>query len=96
MCRNAVDTLSELDGERAENLLRNAESLNGILAGDGTPILVEFANVRICDLLPERELDDVSTTLSRLDDESKRERFGQQAKFRLAPGCGTVARVFHL
>ena len=58
--------------------------------------LFEFANVRICNLLPERESDDVPTALSRLDDESMRELLGQQTNFRLAPGCGTVARMFHL
>ena len=96
MCRNAVDMLFESDGAKAERLLRSAGSLAGFLEGDGSPMLVEFANVRTCDLLPERKSDDVPTALFRLDDESMRELLGQQTNFRLVPGCGTVVRMFHL
>lgn len=95
-CRSAIDELIELDPERAERLMRNAEGVSKLLKGSGSPILVEFVDVRVCHLLPERESDDVLTALSRLDDERKRETIGQQTNFRLISGCGTVHRVIKL
>lgn len=98
-CRCAVDKLAELDRERAESLMRDAESIAGFLKGAGSPILVEFVDVSICDLLPERDSDNVLNelkALSRLGDECMREMRGQQINFRLAPGGGTVGRVFEV
>ena len=96
MCREAADMLSESDRAMAESIVQNAKSIVDLLKGGGSPILVEFANDRVDDLLPEKEFDGVSTALSRMDNEDMRELVGQQTKFRLTPGCGTVAQVFHL
>jgi hypothetical protein len=76
LCRCAVDKLAELDRERAESLMRDAESIAGFLKGAGSPILVEFVDVSVCGLLPERDSDSVLDelkALSRLGDERMRE-----------------------
>lgn len=96
LCRSALDELVELDRERAKHLVRNAEGLARFLNGAGLPILVEFANVRVCDISMERESDDVRTALSLLDSELMLETLGQQTNFRLIPGRCTVSRVFEL
>lgn len=96
LCRSAIDELAELDRERADRLMRNAEGVTGFLKGSGLPILVEFVDVRVCDLMTERESDHVLTALSDLDSESMREVLGQQTNFRLMPGNGTINRVFEL
>ena len=101
-CRCAVDRLAELDRERAESLMRDAESIAGFLKGAGSPILVEFVDVSVCSLSPERSSDNVLDTLSHLEalsrsgDECMREIIEQQTNFRLAPRGGTVGRVFEV
>ena len=96
LCRCAVDKLAELDRERAESLMWDAESIAGFLKGAGSPIVVEFVDVSVCGLLPERSSDNVLDELKALSclGDERRELYGQQTNFRLAPGGGTVGRVF--
>ena len=96
LCREAFDKLTVVDRKRAYSLMSDATSIAGFLDGSGSPIVVEFHDVRTCDLLPEREIDDVQVSLSRLGNEEARETIGQQTNFRLGPGCGTVSQVFWL
>lgn len=96
LCRRTIDELVELDREKADRLMRNAEGVARFLKGSGFPILVEFIDVRVCDLMTERESDDVLTALSHLDSELMLETLGQQTNFRLISGNGTVSRVFEL
>ena len=96
ICREAFDKLTVVDRKRACSLLNDATSIAGFLDGSGSPIVVEFHDVRTCDLLPEQEIDDVQVSLSRLGNEEARETIGQQTNFRLGPGCGTVSQVFRL
>ena len=97
-CRDAIDQLSELDAARAAELLRGAQDIGRFLEEVGLPILVELGNVSVSGLSPERPSDDLSAQLAELGgfDEKMRELMGQQRNFRLAPGCGVVARVFEL
>ena len=74
------------------------KSVGCFLTETGLPILIEFKNVQLSGLSPERSSDNVSAQLSALVnmDEHMRELVGQQTNFRLAPGCGVVGRVFAL
>ena len=97
-CRHALDELAKLDRSRTTELLYGAGSVARFLKETGRPILVEFRNVQVSGLSPERASDSAGAKLATLAnmDERKRELFGQQTNFRLAPGCGVVARVFEL
>ena len=97
-CRDAIDQLLGLDPARAAELLRDAQEIGRFFKEIGLPILVELGKVPVSGLSPERPSDDVSAQLAELldFDEKMRELMGQQTNFRLAPGCGVVARVFEL
>ena len=97
-CRDALDELARLDPGRMSELLRGAESIRRFLEETGQPILIEFKNVRVSGLSPERPSDNVSGQLAELADfdEKMRELMGQQSNFRLAPDCAVVGRVFEL
>ena len=97
-CQNALSQLTQLDGEKAERLAQNAVEIGELIKGSGLPILVEFTNVRVGDLLPETNSGDVFTALSSLSslDDRMRTIMGQQTNFRLKPGRGIVGRVFEL
>ena len=97
-CKEAVEILFGIDEIRAEQIIQSAESIADYLKGGGTPILVQFIDVRESDLLPERSIDNVHEMITNLEncDEVVRPALMQQANFRLAPSCGTVARVFEL
>ena len=98
LCRNALDKFEKLEPGGTTELLRGAGGITRFLDETGLPILVEFGNLPLSGLLPERQSDDVSSQLAELLnlDEMKRDLMGQQTNFRLAPGCGVVARVFEL
>ena len=98
LCREALDELAKLDRSRATELLSGAKSVGCFLTETGLPILIEFKNVQVSRLSPERTSDNVSARLAALVnmDEHMRELKGQQTNFRLAPGCGVVGRVFEL
>ena len=97
-CRAALDQLSGLVPGRTAELLRGAEAIGRFLEETGLPILVELRNVPVSGLSPDRPSDDASAQLTELADFDERmgERMGQQINFRLAPGCGVVARIFEL
>ena len=98
MCKEAINSLAELDRDGAERLLQDAKQLADLLRGGGRPILVEIVDVCESDLSPETETDNVVQELSSLAklNPSIREALAQQMNFRLQPGSGTVARVFNL
>ena len=98
MCKDALDRLAELDRRKSTELLRGAGSISRFLEETGLPILIEFGNVRISGLSPERASRNLGEQLAQLADldEHLRELVAQQTNFRLAPGCGSVARVFEL
>lgn len=97
-CRDALDKLSQNEPRKAGELLRDAGAVARFLEEEGFPILVEFRDVQPNGLSPERPSDDVGEQLAKLAEFEDREReiLGQQINFRLAPGCGVVARVFEL
>ena len=96
-CKVAIDVLSTVDLDRAKELRATAESLKELLQGtERPPLLVEFNEVRFDELSTEVAGQDVRQRLSLLTDETDeliRKVFGQQTNFRLAKGCGIVARV---
>ena len=94
-CRDALDELAKLDPGKTTPLLDSAGSVGRFLEDTGQPILIEFTDVQVSGLSPERSSDDVSERLAELIamDEPTREHMGQ-TNFRLATGCGIVARVF--
>ena len=98
LCRNAIDELVKFDRGKPDEIVEGATSVAQFLEETGSPVLIEFSNVQICGLSPERASDDVSAQLANLAslDERMREIMGQQVNFRLAPGCGVVGRVFDL
>lgn len=98
LCRNALDELAKLEPGTMTELLRGASGIGRFLKETGLPILVQLGKVPVSGLSPERPSDDVSAQLTQLMefDEKMREIMGQQTNFRLAPGCGVVARVFEL
>ena len=93
-CREALDELAKLDPGKTTALLDSARGVRRFLEETGQPILIEFTDVQVCGLSPERERDDVSERLAGLIamDKGTREHMGLPG-FRLAPGCGVVARV---
>ena len=97
-CRDALDELAKLDPGGATELLCGAGRIGCFLKETGRPILIEFRNVQVSGLSSERPSDDVSAQLAALAsmDQSTRGLRGQQANFRLAPGCAIVGRVFDL
>ena len=97
-CRDALDELAELDPGRTTELLCGAGRVGCFLKETGRPILIEFRNVQVSGLLPERPSDNVSAQLAALAnmDQRTRELMRQQTNFRLAPGCAIVGRVFEL
>ena len=98
LCRTALDELAKLNPGRTTELLRGANGIGRFLKKTGLPMLVELGNIPVSGLSPERPSDDVSAQLAQLVnfDGKMRELMGQQTNFRLAPGCGVVARVFEL
>ena len=99
LCRNAVDELARFDQNAALKLLSDVPSVAELLQGSGRPILVEFGDVHIADLSPERSSDTVPDLLSRLtntEDQKLRQIMSQQMNFRLENGRGKVERVYEL
>lgn len=72
MCRYALDKLAELDRSRSTELLRGAGSVSRLLEETGRPILVEFGNVRVSGLSPERTSRNVGEQLTELADMGER------------------------
>lgn len=106
-CRTAIDALAEIDRSIAEQLLRNSESLTGCLEGtERPPLVVELEGILVDHLSTETQRQDVEQQLASLSDgalrkmlgsdDDVRETIGQQMNFRLATGCGQVARVFQV
>ena len=106
-CKEAIDALSKVDRQRADRLIRRAESLDIFLKGtDLPPILVEFTNIGICGLLNETGHPILPHELSDLADDVQSEPCGsnnpiqeirkENVNFRLASGCGVVRRVFEV
>ena len=95
-CKKAIDELAEHDQGEAERLVNRFSKIAGFLNERGLPILVEFTNVKKCDLSPENSSRGVSLDKLASMDALMRELVGQQSNFRLAPGRGTVGRVFEL
>lgn len=107
MCKDALDSLTRVDPERAKQLIGRVPDLSTLLSGtDCPPILVEFVDVRLTDLSTETQGGDVLEELCSLTDkkllealgseERVREIVGQQTNFRLTEGCGVVHRVFQV
>ena len=97
-CRDVLDELARRDRSRATELLHGARTVGCFLRETGRPILIEFRDVQVSGLSPERPSDNASAQLAALAnmDDRMRELDGQQTNFRLAPGCGVVGRVFEL
>ena len=97
-CRDALDELAKLDPGRTTELLCSAGRIGCFLKETERPILIQFRNVQVSGLSPERPSDNVSAQLAALAnmDQPTRELMGQQTNFRLAPGCAIVGRVFEL
>ena len=106
-CKTAVESLRELNQTSADCLIQGAKNVAGFLKGTNSPaLLVEYSDVKVADLSPERPRDDVLKALCSLvnedmrralgSDELVREIMGQQTNFRLADGCGLVKNVFEV
>ena len=96
-CAEALATLAQLDDVKAEQLLRDAGSVESILRSDGwPPLLVQFDHVRVGDLLPENLDSDVEDLLAWIVSQEgvMRDMAERQSNFRFVEGCGRIDRVF--
>ena len=96
-CAKALDRLAEMDAASAERLLQAAGSVQSLLCSDGwPPLLIQFDELRVGDLLTENADSDVEEQLAGIVSQEgwKRDLAERQSNFRLNEGCGRITSVF--
>ncbi len=99
MCRRNVNQLRTMAPAAAENASAKYPALQPLLAGTGTPILLEFEGLSASSLLPEIPERDVNYDLAFLEkagELTREEGVGQQLNFRVEVGHGVVSRVYRV